>query len=224
MTGTGDAAGDERVGREELRERFAALWEEHSPRVKAIVGAGRCEDPEGLVGEVARKAWQGFPATVTREAKRVKEGWPGYNWAKWFGRTAERVVIDAGRRARTARRAYGYRTSMAPLGWERGLDGHGATEEVEDGGPLEVDLVADGSPGNDPAVAAERAAAVEALCRALGTLSDVEVTCLVGWARGEQTWETAAAIGMDWKRLVALRGRAIEKVKEEMARRGWTGG
>src|SRR5687768_11442937 len=106
---------DEPPNREDLRDRFTALWLEHSPRVMGIVRPAKCDDPEALVGEVARKAWQAFPATVKRERVRMREGWPGYNWAKWFGRTAERVVIDARRRARTAHRAHGYRAEMAPF-------------------------------------------------------------------------------------------------------------
>ena len=207
--------------REGLRRRFAELWEEHGGRVRAIVAAGRCEDPEALVGEVARKAWQGFPATVKRERKRMGEGWPGYNWAKWFGRAAERVVIDARRRARTARRVYGYRAEAGMAEKLRGLSG-GELQGRDEWEPLDVDLVADEGRGNDPAVAAERSAAVEALRRALATLSDAEVACLMGWARGEQNWETAAGIGMSWTELVALRGSAIDKVRAAMARLGWT--
>src|SRR5688572_1019294 len=127
-----------------LRQRFTTLWQEHAPRVRAIVAAGKCDDPESLVGEVARKAWQAFPATVKRERKRVTEGWPGYNWTRWFARTAERVVIDARRRARTARRAYGYRAEMAPLDCQRLPDRHAAPHDGEVGTPLDVDLVADG--------------------------------------------------------------------------------
>ncbi|HET7770423.1 MAG TPA: hypothetical protein VFN74_16730, partial [Chloroflexota bacterium] len=63
----GELDGDPTAAQEALGLRFTTLWHEHAPRVRAIVAAGKCEDPEALVGEVARKAWQAFPATVKRE-------------------------------------------------------------------------------------------------------------------------------------------------------------
>src|SRR5688500_7920277 len=80
------------------RERFTALWIEHEAVVTAVVRGARVDDPDGLIGEVSRKAWEAFGATARRERERRKEGWAGYNWRAWFVRVAERVVIDARRR------------------------------------------------------------------------------------------------------------------------------
>lgn len=75
--GEANVVGGGGTRRAELQERFTELWMEHEGRVRTIVAAGKCDDPDGLVGEVARKWWQAFPVTVRRERKRVKEGWPG---------------------------------------------------------------------------------------------------------------------------------------------------
>ena len=211
---------------EELRERFGELWGVHEERVRRIIFVAGCDDPEGLGGEVARKCWQGFGVTVRRERKRVEEGWPGYNWGKWFGRAAERVVIDAKRRERTARRAMGMR-ARAQLDAERWSEAGAEAAEGEHGAPaigpapMDVDAVEDGSAENDPAVATEGRERRAALRRAVGALSGVEVQALMGWVYGERNWATAAALGLTWGELRQVQAAALERVRRRLLAEEW---
>jgi DNA-directed RNA polymerase specialized sigma24 family protein len=136
-----------------LHERFTEVWQEHERRVRAVIAAGRCDDPDGLVGEVARKAWEAFPVTVKRERGRIRNGWGSYNWRAWLELMAERVVIDERRRARTVRRWFGERAeSRVPAsGWcvvegPEGVAGGGERRVMEVDEVMAGDNVGDVSP------------------------------------------------------------------------------